>query len=229
MITNETTDFSNFDFQTGEIILIDKPAWLTSFKVVDKIRRTIKVKKVGHTGTLDPMATGLLIICTGRKTKEINNYQGLNKTYTGKITLGKVSDTMDLDSKNIEENPVPELTENELFKVRDRFLGRILQIPPMFSAIKRYGKPLYKFARKGNEIRREPREITINKFDLLKINLPDVEFEIECSKGTYLRAIANDFGKELGCGALLSSLRRIKIGEYSVEKALELDKFIDTV
>lgn len=225
MITKQTKDLQNLDYLSGQVILIDKPANWTSFDVVAKVRRLIKVKKVGHAGTLDPLATGLLIICTGKKTKEISNYQEQRKKYTGIITLGKSSPSMDLATE-INEQALPEnLTEENIFEVRDKFLGKIEQIPPMFSAIKHKGKSLYKLARKGKEVEREPRQVEIYSFEITKIDLPDIHFEISCSKGTYIRVIANDFGNELGCGGVLSLLRRTEIGDYSIDDAYEINEF----
>lgn len=225
MITNQTKNLKELDYLSGQVILIDKPVNWTSFDVVAKIRSLIKIKKVGHAGTLDPLATGLLIICTGKKTKEISDYQNLKKTYTGKITLGKISPSMDLATE-ISEKQLPEnLTEKKILSVRNKFLGKIEQVPPMYSAIKKNGKALYKLARKGKEVEREPREVEIYSFDIAKIDLPDIHFEITCSKGTYVRVIANDFGEELGCGGVLSSLRRTGIGEYKVDDAYTIDEF----
>ncbi len=226
MLTKDTSDFSNIDFNSGEVILIDKPAEWTSFKIVHRIRKTVGVKKVGHAGTLDPLATGLLIVCTGKKTKEIYKYQNLNKTYSGTITLGKRSASMDLGSEVIEEKPVVGIDENKILEIRDSFLGKISQIPPMYSALKVDGKRLYDLARKGKTVEREPREVNIEEFKIEDITLPDIKFTIVCSKGTYIRVIADDFGNKLGCGALLSSLRRTKIGDYSVDNAFEIDEFI---
>jgi tRNA pseudouridine55 synthase len=225
MITKGTNDFSGIDFESGEVILIDKPAGWSSFKVIRKIRNVIGVRKVGHAGTLDPMATGLLIIATGRKTKSIYEYQSLSKTYIGTITLGKTSFSMDMETEIISEKPFAHITKDEIFKVRDEFLGTIMQIPPMYSAIKHKGKSLYHFARKGKEIKREPREISVSDFKIEDINLPEIKFEITCSKGTYVRVIANDFGEKFGCGGLLSSLRRTNIGNYSVANALAIEEF----
>ncbi len=226
MLTKDTSDFSNIDFISGEVILIDKPAEWSSFKVVHKIRKTVGVKKVGHAGTLDPLATGLLILCTGKKTKEIYKYQDLNKTYTGTITLGKRSASMDLGSEIIAEKPVVGIDENKILEIRDSFLGKVSQVPPMYSALKVDGKRLYDLARKGKTVKREPREVNIEEFKIEEINLPDIKFKIVCSKGTYIRVIADDFGNKLGCGALLSSLRRTKIGDYSVENAFIVEEFM---
>jgi tRNA pseudouridine55 synthase len=226
MITRETTDYSNLDFQSGEVILVDKPVGWTSFKVIYEIRKAIGVKKVGHAGTLDPLASGLLIICTGRKTKEIERYQFIEKTYTGTILLGKSSPSMDLETEIIHESSLEEITDSKILSVRDTFLGNIFQTPPMYSAIKYKGKSLYKLARKGKTVERQPRKVNVSKFEIKSISLPFVNFEITCSKGTYIRVIANDFGDKLGCGALLSSLRRISIGEYSVKSAVNIDDFV---
>ncbi len=225
MITKETNDFSGADFQTGEIILIDKPIGWTSFKVVHVIRKITGAKKVGHAGTLDPLATGLLILCTGKKTKEITNFQDGEKTYTGTITLGKKTPSMDLETDVIEEKPFEGIKKADIEEVRNSFLGEILQIPPMYSALKVGGKTLYNLARKGKTVKREPRKVNISKFLINKIDLPDIHFEIRCSKGTYIRVIANDLGENLGTGGVLSSLRRTKIGEYEVNNALSVESF----
>jgi tRNA pseudouridine55 synthase len=215
------------DFQSGEIILIDKPAFWSSFKVVHKVRQAIGVKKVGHAGTLDPFATGLLILCTGNKTKEITKYQDLKKTYTGVITLGKYSDSMDTETE-INEYPIAEdLTEEKIINTAKNFIGEIEQIPPMYSAVKKAGKSLYAYARKGKTVEREPRKVTVYKFDIDKIQLPEIHFTIECSKGTYIRVIADDFGKALGTRAMLTSLRRTSIGDYCVEDALQVNEFTE--
>jgi tRNA pseudouridine55 synthase len=227
MLTNKTTDFININFNEGEIILIDKPAGWSSFKVIREIRKVIGVRKVGHAGTLDPMATGLLIIAAGKKTKSIDNYQALQKTYTGTITLGKTSPSMDLETEITDEKSFNHISEEDIHKVRNEFLGTIKQTPPMYSAIKYKGKSLYHFARKGKTVEREARGVNIYDFTIIKINFPDIYFKITCSKGTYIRVIANDFGERLGCGGLLSSLRREKIGDFSVEDALKVDEFIE--
>jgi tRNA pseudouridine55 synthase len=229
MIDNQTNDFGSLDFLKGEVILIDKPAGWTSFKVVHKIRKAIKVKKVGHAGTLDPMATGLLILSTGKKTKELGQYQNLNKTYTGTILLGKTSASMDTETE-LTDHPIPDsVNERLIFSVRDEFLGETEQVAPMYSAAKIKGKKLYILARKGMRVERKPRKIFVEQFEITAINLPEINFKISCSKGTYIRAIANDFGKKLGCGAVLSSLRRTKIGEFGIDNALQVDDFLEKV
>jgi tRNA pseudouridine55 synthase len=227
MITKASSDFSQFDFQSGEVILIDKPTGWSSFKVVYKIRQAVDVKKVGHAGTLDPLASGLLIICTGKKTKEITKYQNLQKTYTGTITLGKSSPSMDLETELSAINSTEGISDKLIHEVKDSFIGQITQIPPMYSAVKVNGKSLYKIARQGRSVVRMPREITIYSFIIKNISIPFLEFEIVCSKGTYIRSIANDFGAKLGCGGLLSSLRRIKIGSYDINDALDTNEFTE--
>jgi len=226
MITKSTNDFKSLDFTAGEVILIDKPPYWSSYKVVHKVKKAARLKKVGHAGTLDPMATGLLILCTGKKTKEIYKYQALRKTYTGIITLGKSSPSMDMETE-ISEHEIPaDLDEKIIFSVRDQFLGEIEQTPPMFSALKVNGQRLYQLARKDKTIERKPRRITIEEFKITKVEIPRIHFEITCSKGTYIRVIANDFGDKLGCGGILSSLRRTKIGDFNVNEAIKIEEFI---
>jgi tRNA pseudouridine55 synthase len=225
MITKTQTKKADFDFTEGETILIDKDYGLTSFTVVNRIRRIVGVKKVGHAGTLDPAATGLLIICTGRKTKEIYRFQDLEKTYTGTISLGKTTASMDVETEFISEHPVDGIETEDLDEARKSFLGKTFQLPPMHSALKHKGKALYKYARKGIDVKRFPREINISKFEFGNIELPDVAFEIKCSKGTYVRVIAHDFGEKLKCGAYLKNLRRTAIGDHKVEDAFTLKEF----
>lgn len=225
MITKATTDLSQIDFQSGEVLLIDKPIGWTSFKVVHVVRKLAQVKKVGHAGTLDPRATGLLILCTGKKTKEITKYQETEKTYTGTITLGKSTPSMDLETEVTEEKPVDGITPEMILTAKEDFTGEIMQTPPMYSALKVNGKTLYNLARKGKTVKREPRKVTVSKFEIIKVELPDIFFEITCSKGTYIRVIADDLGRKLGCGGVLSSLRRTRIGSFSVDDALKMDEF----
>jgi len=229
MITKTTADFTVPNLEEGEVILIDKIFRQTSFGVVDKIKKLTKIKKVGHAGTLDPFATGLLIICTGKKTKEVETFQDMHKTYEGHFTLGKVTLSMDTETDFIEEYDYSGVTEEQIENTRQKFLGEIDQIPPMFSAIKHQGKPLYHFARQGKVIKREPRKVNIISFEINKIELPVIHFKIVCSKGTYIRSLANDFGREIGCGAYLSSLRRTSIGEFNVADAFNVFEFLDLV
>ena len=221
------TDFTDLNFEAGEVILLDKEINKPSFSLIYKLRKAIGIKKIGHAGTLDPKATGLMIICTGKKTKEIESFQNLIKSYEGVITIGKTTVSMDSESEVVEEKSIEGITEAKIKAARDLFIGKINQVPPMFSAVKYKGKSLYKYARKGIEVNRTGREVSIYRFDITKIDLPDIHFEIDCSRGTYIRALANDFGCKLGCGAFLSSLRRTGIGEYKVEDALTVNEFIN--
>ena len=223
------------DFQTGEMILIDKELNWTSFDVVSKLRNSIKKKlnikkiKVGHAGTLDPLATGLLIICTGKMTKRINEFSGLNKTYIGKMTIGSTTPSYDLETKPNVYYPTEHINKNLIIETAKKFVGKIDQKPPVFSAVKKDGVRLYKLARKGVKVEVEKREIIIHDFLISSINFPEVEFSLTCSKGTYIRSLAHDFGKELGSGAHLSELRRTSIGDYSVDDSLKLMEFIRNI
>ncbi len=210
-------------YEEGQVLLIDKPFNWTSFDVVRKVRSLIKIKKVGHAGTLDPLATGLLIVCTGRFTKKINEYMGMEKEYTGTFTLGAVTPTYDLESKPADMKDISGITEEQIHKATKPFTGEIQQVPPMHSAVKKNGKPVYLLARKGIDIQLEPRTITINSFTIEKIELSIVHFRVVCTTGTYIRSLANDYGKELGCGAYLSSLRRARIGEFLAENGLQME------
>jgi tRNA pseudouridine55 synthase len=213
------------EFLEGKILLFDKPLHWTSFDVVKKVRVLTKVSKVGHAGTLDPLATGLLIICTGKFTKKINEYMGMRKEYTGTFTLGATTPTFDLESNPENFKPFHYLTEKEIKAATQQFTGDILQVPPQHSAIKKEGKPLYLSARKGIEVAVEPRPVSISAFDITKIELPVVHFNVNCSTGTYIRSLANDFGKALQTGAYLSSLRRTKIGNFKVDDAYSVENF----
>lgn len=223
------------DFQTGEMILIDKELNWTSFDVVSKLRNSIKKKlnikkiKVGHAGTLDPLATGLLIICTGKMTKRIDEFSGLNKTYIGKMTIGSTTPSYDLETKPNVYYPTEHINKNLIIETAKKFVGKIDQKPPVFSAVKKDGVRLYKLARKGVKVEVEKREIIIHDFLISSINFPEVEFSLTCSKGTYIRSLAHDFGKELGSGAHLSELRRTSIGDYSVDNSLKLMEFIRNI
>lgn len=219
----------SYNFVDGEVLLIDKPLGWTSFDVVRKIRNKIKVKKVGHAGTLDPLATGLLVVCTGKKTKTIESIQATEKEYTGTITLGNTTESYDLEKEFNGEYAIDHITEKLIFDSTQEFLGDIEQIPPIHSAIKVDGQRVYKKARKGELVELKPRPVTIYEFEIVKIEMPNVHFRIRCSKGTYIRSIAHDFGKALNSGAHLSSLRRTKVGDYDVKKALSIDDFIKEV
>ena len=224
-----------FDFQNGELILIDKELNWTSFDVVSKLRNSIKKKlnlkkiKVGHAGTLDPLATGLLIICTGKMTKKIDQFSCLDKTYTGKITIGSSTPSYDLETKPNVYYPTEHISEELIISTAEKFIGKTLQKPPIFSAIKKNGVRLYKLARKGVDVKIKKKEIIIHDFKITSINFNEIEFSVSCSKGTYIRSLANDFGKELGSGAHLSELRRTSIGEHSVDKSYKLMSFIRNI
>lgn len=213
------------EFAQGKMLLIDKPLKWTSFDAVKKVRILTKISKVGHAGTLDPLATGLLIICTGKFTKQINTYMAQEKEYTGSFTLGAITPTYDLESAPEDVKEYAHLTEEEIRKATEQFIGEIEQIPPAHSAIKKDGIPVYKLARKGKEVKLDPRKVTISIFEITNIVGPVVHFRVVCSTGTYIRSLANDFGKVLGCGAYLSSLRRTKIGEFNVESAQSIEEF----
>ena len=210
-------------FEEGKVILINKPLHWTSFDAVRKIRNLIRIKKVGHAGTLDPLATGLLIICTGKFTKKINEYQAQEKEYTGSFTLGAVTPTFDLESEPEDFKNFDLVTEELLTETTKQFIGEIDQIPPIHSAIKQHGKPVYLAARKGHDVKLEPRKITIKEFEITKVKLPVVFFKVVCTTGTYIRSLANDFGEALGCGAYLSSLCRTRIVEFRVEDAITIE------
>ena len=223
------------DYKNGQVLLIDKPLEWTSFQVVNKLRWHIRKRfdikkiKVGHAGTLDPLATGLLIICTGKQTKNITEYQGQIKEYTGTFTIGATTPSYDLETEVNETFATEHITEELLHKTTEQFTGKIQQKPPIFSAIKKDGKRLYELARKGETTEIKSREVEVNVFEITNINLPKVDFRIVCSKGTYIRSIANDYGAALNSGAHLSTLRRTKIGDYSVEKALSIEGFISSL
>ena len=223
------------NFQKGEIILIDKEINWTSFDVVSKLRNSIKKKldikkiKVGHSGTLDPLASGLLIICSGKMTKKIDMFSNMNKSYKGKITLGSTTPSYDLETKPNIFYPTDHVDEDLIINFAKKFEGKIFQKPPIFSAVKKDGVRLYKLARKGINVNIKEREVVISSFKINEINLPEIDFTVDCSKGTYIRSLANDFGKALGSGAHLSELRRISIGDYNVNEAQKIMDFIRSI
>lgn len=210
---------SNHEVDEGEILFIDKSLDWTSFDVVKKIRSLYNIRKVGHAGTLDPKATGLLIVCTGARTKEINNFVGLEKQYTGTMMLGVRTPSFDTETAVSETRDCSAVADHQIKETAKSFLGKQFQIPPMYSAVKYGGKPLYRYARSGRTVEREEREIEIQNFDIVDVQVPRVDFSITCSKGTYIRSLIDDFGSRLGCGAMVSALRRVRIGEYSVSNA----------
>lgn len=218
-----------FNFEDGEVILIDKPTDWTSFDTVNFIRALIKrfykipKLKVGHAGTLDPLATGLLILCTGKKTKQIDEYQAKIKTYTGTILLGQTTPTFDLESEPDQTFSTEGITAEQIESAKQKFIGDIKQYPPKYSAIKIKGKRAFDYARSDEEIELKAREIHIENFSLNLDRFPELDFEVTCSKGTYIRSLAHDLGKELGNGACLKSLRRTRIGDFHVEDAWQLE------
>lgn len=212
-------------FLDGQVILLNKPLHWTSFDAVKKVRILTGVSKVGHAGTLDPLATGLLIICTGSFTKRINTFMAQVKEYTGSFTLGATTPTYDLESSPENFREYQQLTEAQIREATKTFTGEIFQTPPIHSAIKKDGKPAYLAARKGEDIQLDPRKITIEQFDIPRIELPIVDFRVICSTGTYIRTLASDFGAHLGTGAYLSKLCRTRIGDFSLEQSMEIDAF----
>jgi len=228
MYNLKTEDWKD-EFAQGKVLLIDKPLEWTSFDAVKKIRTQIGIPKVGHAGTLDPLATGLLIICTGKYTKKINEYMAAEKEYTGTFTLGATTPTYDLESEPTVVGPFEHLTMEDLKKGTLPFTGEIMQVPPAHSAIKKAGTPSYILARKGVDVKMEPRKITISIFEITKMELPIVHFRVVCSTGTYIRSLVFDFGNELGCGAYLSSLRRTRIGSYHVDEAESIQSFTENI
>lgn len=220
--------FTSAQFQEGQILLIDKPLTWSSFQAVNKVKYTLiknlglpKKFKIGHAGTLDPLASGLLIICTGKFTKKIPELQGQIKEYTGTITVGATTPSYDLETEINESFPIDHITDELIEKTRTQFIGEIDQFPPVFSALKKDGKRLYEHARAGNEVEIASRKIQILEFEITRIELPEIDFRVVCSKGTYIRSLAYDFGKALHSGGHLSALRRTKIGDFSVENAIE--------
>jgi tRNA pseudouridine55 synthase len=223
---------SREDFLSGQVLLIDKPLEWTSFQVVNKLRWAIRQEfdikkiKVGHAGTLDPLASGLLILCTGKFTKRIDTFQAQEKTYTGSFTLGATRPSYDMETEIDSEYPIDHISEADLERVRLSFCGEIDQVPPIFSALKKDGKKLYELAREGKTTEIPSRKITIFEFKLTSVDLPVVRFEVKCSKGTYIRSLAHDFGKALSSGAYLSELRRIEIGDFKVADAESIEEFL---
>lgn len=231
MDEKENTRFPEFDFAEGELLLIDKPLTWTSFDVVGKIRNSIKPMKVkvGHAGTLDPLASGLLILCTGKKTKIIDSIQAQEKEYTGTIYLGATTPSYDLETEIDQRFNIGEITENQIIEATQQFIGDIEQFPPSHSAIKIGGERLYEKARRGEEVERRPRPVTISEFEITAINLPEISFRVVCSKGTYIRSLANDFGKALDAGAYLSSLRRTRSGDFRVSDAYKVMELVNHI
>jgi len=218
-----TKTLADFDFETGEVLLLDKPLTWTSFDVVSKVKNTLRIKKIGHAGTLDPLATGLLILCTGRKTKDIDQIQAQEKEYTGTFRLGETTPSFDLETAVDMARPYAQLSAAEILAATLPFVGTIEQTPPLFSAVKIDGKRAYELARQGVPAEIKAKTVEIKTYELTRIALPEVDFRVVCSKGTYIRSLARDLGEALGCGAHLTRLVRTRIGEYRVEDAYSLD------
>jgi len=223
------------EFKEGKLLLIDKPLKWSSFQVVNKLRweikKTFDIKKikVGHAGTLDPLATGLLLVCTGKMTKQIQELQDQKKVYSGTMTLGSTTPSYDLETVINQKFSTDHICENILRETTKQFIGEIEQYPPIYSAIKKDGKRLYEYARSGQDIDIKPRKIFIESFNITNFQNQKVDFEVQCGKGTYIRSLANDFGKALNSGAHLSSLRRTEIGNFSINDAIEIDEFIESL
>ena len=208
-------------FLEGKVLLLDKPIGWTSFNMVQKVRYLTRVTKVGHAGTLDPLATGLLIICTGKYTKQINTYMGMTKEYTGTMVIGSTTPTYDLESEPENFKNIDHISAEQIQLATLQFVGPSLQMPPQHSAIKKDGKRLYESARQGIEVKVDPRPITIESFEITSIDLPTINFKVVCSTGTYIRSLVKDFGDALGVGAYMSALRRTRIGDFKIEEAIQ--------
>ena len=213
-----------YDFESGEIILINKPLHWTSFDVVKKVRNILRIKKIGHAGTLDPLATGLLILCTGKYTKKIDEIQAQEKEYTGHFTIGQTTPSFDLETEVDQTCDYQQISEEQIRASAATFVGQIEQVPPLFSAVKINGERAYALARRGEEAEIKAKTITIKAFEITAIELPLVHFKVICSKGTYIRSLARDFGVKLGCGAHLSQLIRTRIGEYTLNQTLTIEE-----
>ena len=209
----------------GRIILINKELRWTSFDVVKKIRNLVRIKKVGHAGTLDPLATGLLIVCIGKMTKQINQFMDLEKEYRGTMVIGKTTPSVDLETEIDSDNSIEHISEQQVINMTGKFVGNLMQTPPIYSALKRGGEPLYKKARKGEYVKIEPRPVESKEFEITGIQFPEVHFRLVCSKGFYVRSLVKDFGEALGVGAYMSALERTRIGEFKIANALSIDEF----
>ena len=234
-VISKTSVPSNVDFREGCLLMVDKPLEWTSFDVVNKIRFTLKYSlgvkkiKVGHAGTLDPLASGLLLICIGKFTKRLKELQGLDKTYTGTISLGYTTPTYDAESEPDATHPVDHITDDLILETANSMLGKLMQTPPIYSAVKVKGQSAYSLARRGKHLVLEPRPVEIKKFEIRKIEGNNIDFLVLCSKGTYIRSLANDFGKALGSGAYLSALRRTQVGEYDVKDAYGIEDITEII
>jgi tRNA pseudouridine55 synthase len=217
-------DLKDYSSPEGHVLLVDKPLQWTSFDVVKKLKYALNLKKIGHAGTLDPLATGLLILCTGKKTKQIETFQNQGKEYEGTLVLGQTTPSYDLETEPTRAVDFSQITEQQIKEATVNFIGKVEQTPPIYSAVKIDGKRAYIHARRGDDIKLKSRVVQIDKFEILSIDLPQVRFLVSCSKGTYIRSLVNDFGKKLGVGAYLSQLRRTKIGDYKVTDAYTIEE-----
>lgn len=216
---------NNLAFEEGRVILINKELRWTSFDVVKKIRNLVRIKKVGHAGTLDPLATGLLIVCTGKMTKQINQFMDQEKEYTGAMILGKTTPSVDLETEIDSNTSIEHITEEDVRNTIRKFTGKLMQTPPIYSALKKDGEPLYKKARKGEYVKIEPRPVESKEFEITEINFPEIRFRLVCTKGFYVRSLVRDFGESLGVGAYMSKLERTRIGNNKLEDAQSIDEF----
>jgi len=226
MMKKNTSD--SITKQPALMLLLDKPKEYTSARVVNIVKKFLDVNKAGHSGTLDPKATGLMIVCTGKLTKSLNELLDSDKEYQGVMIIGEKTKSFDSETEVYEKNPFEHITKEQIIENVKGFTGEIEQLPPMYSALKHKGKPLYKFARKGREIERNVRTVFVKEFEIKSINLPEIEFRVLCSKGTYIRTLVSDFGDKLGTGAYLKELRRLKIGKYDVKDSITVEEFINT-
>ena len=235
MLKANTGISSETNFEEGQVLLFHKPLRWSSFDVVKKVRNIIKktcnIKKikVGHAGTLDPLADGLLIICTGKFTKRIEEIQSQKKIYTGQLSIGETTPSYDGETEVNKTFEISHINDDLLIETCKEFEGKIMQKPPVFSALKRGGKRLYQHAREGTNIEIKAREVEIEKFEITKINIPKIEFKVSCGKGTYIRSLAHDFGRKLKCGAYLTSLRREQIGNFKLDSAYTIDRFQEKI
>lgn len=211
----------------GIMLLLDKPKEYTSARVVNIVKKFLDVNKAGHSGTLDPKATGLMIVCTGKKTKSLNDLLGSDKEYEGVMVIGEITKSYDSETEVYDKKDISHITEMQVHDCAGKFRGEIQQVPPMYSAVKFKGQPLYKMARKGKTMERLPRTINIKEFEITSVDLPEVSFRVLCSKGTYIRSLVSDFGVELGTGAYLKELRRTKIGEFDIKDSITVEEFIN--
>lgn len=225
LIKTPTKLLEKVNLEKGIVLPVNKPLGWTSFDVVNKIRRALQMKKIGHTGTLDPLATGLLLLCIGGKTKEVRHYQNLEKVYEGEMIVGKTTPSFDLETDFDSETPYSHITEQAILQLTDHFTGYIDQVPPAYAAIKVQGERLYKKARKGQKVALTPRRVFVKSFIITSVNTPHIQFKVTCGKGTYIRSLAHDFGKKLGVGAYLSALKRTSIGVHQLKDAYEVTNF----